>query len=125
VMPLTSRTTAIHQAVNNLREYAGDLQSERDSLKRQIETWEETNADLVHRNNEHWAVRKQQAADLAACRRLLAALVAASEAMDAGEEEWQPAPVRRQRKAQYQAAWDDIRAYLAAHPAPEGGQDDA
>ncbi len=100
-----------------------DLQGEIDSLKRQIETFEEVNGDLIRRNNEYWTVRKQQAADLAQCRALLAALVAEEEEFARLDAQ----PVSRPREA-WVTEWEAvkrrradtltaIRAWLAAHPA--------
>lgn len=76
-------------------------QAERDSLTRQIETYAEIQRDLVQRNNEHWQIRTAQAAALAACRELLAELVAnpcpfvgceQSETAIAAARDWLAAP---------------------------------
>ena len=98
-----------------------------DSLKRQIETFEEVNADLVRRNNEHWTVRTQQAADLAQCRAQLSALVAASAAyeralaaIDMASEECLSMDAYNARVATLHQATEALHA--AQRAAPEGGQ---
>ena len=94
-----------------LRQERDELKAERDSLKRQIETFEEINADLVRRNNEHWEVRKALSADLAACRTRLVALADAYEYTEKATG----------FGGRYRA-YEDARDWLAAHPA-KGGQD--